>query len=138
MTQSTLASALDRNKPYPRDSARKRELDQLVLRMVTRDLQPISVVENEGFRDVMKNMNPKYELPNRKKLANELLVARYKEVKAQLKAELFTATDVCATTDIWTSRQASHYILHSWELRSAVLATTRMTDDHTASNIVQP
>ena len=141
MTQPTLAFAVDRNKLYPRDSARKRELDQLVLRMVTRDLQPISVVENEGFRDLMKSMNPRYKLPNRKKLGNELLVARYKEVKALLKAELFTATDVCVTTDM-TSRQTSryitvtaHYILPSWELRSAVLATTRMTDDHTASNI---
>ena len=36
MSQQTLASALDRNKPYPRDSARKRELDQLVLRSYTR------------------------------------------------------------------------------------------------------
>ncbi|KAK3729710.1 hypothetical protein RRG08_010031 [Elysia crispata] len=32
MSQPTLASALDRNKPYPRDWARKRELDQLDLR----------------------------------------------------------------------------------------------------------
>ena len=36
----------------------KRELDELLVKMIVEDLQPISVVEDKGFRRLVHGLNP--------------------------------------------------------------------------------
>lgn len=54
------------------------------------------------------------------------------------------ATQLSLTTDIWTSRQTRgfitvtvHYIDNEWKMKSAVLETARLKNDHTAENIAE-
>lgn len=67
----------------------------------------------------------------------------YDEAVKQLHSELKETPYLPLTTDIWTSRQTRgfitvtvQYINSEWNLKSAVLETARMENDHTAENIV--
>lgn len=51
----------------------KKKIDKYLLKMITMDFQPFSIVEDKGFREFVEAINPVYELPSRKTLANSLL-----------------------------------------------------------------
>ncbi len=56
--QPTLIEAITRTYPYKNDSNEKKELDALVVRMIAEDLQPLSVVEDKGFKRLVNGLNP--------------------------------------------------------------------------------
>ncbi|KAF3851672.1 hypothetical protein F7725_013444 [Dissostichus mawsoni] len=67
------------------------------------DDQPLSVVENVGFRRLMEHLEPRYELPSRHYFTEKALPALHNKLRGHLQALL---TDVPAfgfTTDIWSS-----------------------------------
>ncbi|KAJ8896266.1 hypothetical protein PR048_001610 [Dryococelus australis] len=109
------------------------DIDHLLVKMISTDFQPLSVVENEGFVNYSKNVEPRYSLPNRKVLSTKLL------------PEICSAQCIVAvTTDMWTSDSALSYLtvtMHfvsefsETSLHSLVLNTVPMTDSHTGENI---
>ncbi len=56
--QPTLIDTVTKATPYRSDSNKKREIDNLVVRMIVEDLQPLSVVEDKGFRHLIHDLNP--------------------------------------------------------------------------------
>ena len=73
-----------------------------------------------------------------------MLPARYEHVRDELKVQLSCVQYCALTCELWTSRQAlgyitvtCHFIDSSWVLKSAVLVTTNVTNDHTAENIAE-
>ena len=48
--------------------SKKERLDEKVLSMIVEDNQPFSCVNQKGFRDLMKEVDPDYALPDRKTL----------------------------------------------------------------------
>ena len=44
-----------------------KKLDKSLLAMIAQDLQPLSIVENPGFKRFVNDLNPLYQLPSRKK-----------------------------------------------------------------------
>ena len=51
---------------YPLQSEKRDHLNTLVIKHICQDLQPISVVEQKGFQNLVKGLDSKYILPNRK------------------------------------------------------------------------
>lgn len=48
--------------------------------MIAKDLQPLSVVENEGFTALIHELEPRYELPSRKvEVTKNMLPKLYEE-----------------------------------------------------------
>ena len=86
--QQTLAASFERKEKYKPGSGRKRLLDQHLLDLVATDMQPLSVVDNRGFRKFVNALDPKYEMASRKTLTTQLLPERYKIEKAKLMNEL--------------------------------------------------
>ena len=76
-TQPTLIEAITRAQPYKNDSIKKKELDDLVVRMIVGDLQPLSVVEDKGFKKLVNGLNPRYDLPSRREIGRTLLPSIY-------------------------------------------------------------
>ena len=87
------------------------------------------------FQGLDEKHEPAIRAAKQEKISKPALGCEIKRGEGSTKSRLFAATDVCATTDIWTSRQTSHYILPSWELWSAALATTRISNDYIASTL---
>lgn len=54
------------------------------------DVQPFSVVEDKGSKNLMNVCVPGYKLPTRKYFSNTLLPALYEETKTNLKTDLET------------------------------------------------
>lgn len=140
--QPTLRETIYLMTPYKADGSRKRQLDLMVMKMIAQDLQPFSVVEDKGFKRLVSALDPRYELPSRRELVRNHLPSIYNQEVDRVKRELEMINAVSLTTDIWTSRTTkgfitvtAHFISPSWELKTLVLETARMTDAHTSANI---
>lgn len=110
--------------------------------MVTKDIQPLSVVENIGFNDFVKKLNPSYSLPSRYIVTNNLLSAEYKKKYEDIKKRISEGESICLTTDAWTSKAnesyislTAHFISKDWKLNSLFLNCFKTVNDHTAENL---
>ncbi|XP_076052180.1 E3 SUMO-protein ligase ZBED1-like isoform X2 [Oratosquilla oratoria] len=126
----------------PDGSEKKNNIDSHLLKMIVTDMQPLSLVENEGFQEFVKVIDPGYVLPSRSELMRTHFPSLYKKQKQQVREELEGASYVALTSDLWTSRQTksflsvtAHFISPEWELKSKLLATKRLMVDHTSENI---
>ncbi|XP_054624165.1 zinc finger BED domain-containing protein 4-like [Dunckerocampus dactyliophorus] len=78
----------------------KQAVDDAVVNMIIKDCQPLSFVENEGFRQLLKLIIPSYALPSRKDLVSQ----RYEE-EEKTKKDLQSAVAVTLTADMWWSKR---------------------------------
>lgn len=119
----------------------KKEIDDKLLKMIVLDFQPLSFVENKGFKDFAKSLNALYTIPSRKYVTNTLLKEKYHHVKSKIKEMLCEVKYVSVTTDIWTSDSNIAYVSltchFSYEdkLVSQVLSTDEISGTHTGENI---
>lgn len=77
----------------------KKKLDQTLLQLFINDFQPFKVVEDSGFKQFVKILNPNYELPNRHTISKELIPAMYEKCLGEMKSLTSTVESACLTTD---------------------------------------
>lgn len=104
-----LQEALVKSTKYDSNSRRKINLDNTLLHMIATNLQPSSIVEDEGLKRFVNLSDSRYQLPNRRNLICKLPL-KYEEVKTRVKDQLTGVGHVSLTTDIWTSRPMQSYI----------------------------
>ncbi|XP_057210771.1 E3 SUMO-protein ligase ZBED1-like [Triplophysa rosa] len=99
---------------------------------------PINAVENDGFRKLIKVLDPRYELPGRKHFSVTALPRLYAERSEQLEQELQNVAYFASTSDMWSSRTSEpylsltiHFIDKDWKLQSKCLQTAYFPEDHT-------
>ncbi|KAF0706619.1 zinc finger BED domain-containing protein 6-like, partial [Aphis craccivora] len=68
------------------------------------DFQPFKIVEDSGFKQFVKALNPNYELLNRHAISKELIPALYEKCLVEMKSLTSTIESACLTTDCWTFR----------------------------------
>ncbi|XP_051996488.1 E3 SUMO-protein ligase ZBED1-like [Xyrauchen texanus] len=123
------------------DSPRAAALTRSLGEMIVRDLQPMSVVEDEGFQAFVKALDPRYKLPSRKKMTETYLVNMFDECKDKVRATLQNAPSVVLTTDMWTSVSTEAYltvtchVIENWQTKDFVLEMAIFHGQHTADNI---
>ena len=111
--------------------------------LVSARLLPLSFVEAPEFKDLMQLADPRYTLPSRKHLTNQLIPAKTTEIENKLKKVFQDLKNVCVTVDIWTSKQMRSFLgvtvhfIKDWVLHSALLACHRFKGRHTSENISQ-
>ncbi|CAI9294056.1 unnamed protein product [Lactuca saligna] len=95
-------------------------------RMCIKDNQPFSIVEDEGFKEYSRDLQPLFKLPSRWTVARDYLQI-YKEEMYKLKDVLKNQT-VSITTDTWTSIQninysclTVHWVDETWVLRKKIV-----------------
>lgn len=130
----------------------KKKLDRLAGAFVGEDFQPLSVVENSGFQRFVHGLNPRYEIPSRKRLTNKVLPSLYFEAKENLSTLLSKTTAVSITTDTWTSISNDSFLAitcHFFvdedpetlstppKLHSAALAVKLITQDEKAETLCE-
>jgi hypothetical protein len=125
------------------NSAKKNRLDKKFVGIIIKDDQPISIRNDEGFREFVEELDPLYELPSDKKV-RDLLVKSYNFCKEEI-VHLFEQGIVsCSLTlDLWTSRSRAGYlgvtcsfVNSQFELCEATLAIKYLKYPHTSENIV--
>ena len=140
--QATLPRMLDAVKPYPFYSVRATSITRSIARYIIQDLRPLSVVEESGFRDMIKTLDPRYTLPSRPYFSESVIPKMYEETASEVKSSLAEASVVALTTDGWTSRMTESYVtitsVHitpDWKLKNFDLQTRAMPHSHTGVNI---
>lgn len=125
----------------PVSVVREKNINDLVFKMIIKDLQPFSLVEDEGFKSLINYLEPGYSLPSRYMLSNTLLDAHYLDVKNKIRDELKSASYITITTDGWTSRTTTsyqavtaHYFV-DWQFKFSLLGCFECEERHTAEYI---
>ncbi|KAM8843639.1 E3 SUMO-protein ligase ZBED1-like [Synchiropus picturatus] len=114
-----------------------------ILHMIVKDMRPLSMVEDEGFQEMIKVLNPSYSLPSKDSF-KEMMESEYEGRKMALKSILQGAAGVALTADVWTSVPAEaylgvmcHFVGEDWSMQSYSLSTTLLEDGHTAEIIAE-
>lgn len=114
------------------------EVTELITRMVEKDMLPISVVDGDGFRELLAYTVHNYKVPSTGDLIRAI-EGHFHEKGEELEVQLRRAEKVALTADFWTALPFQRYITVScsfitedWQGRSAVLQTHKLsTDSHT-------
>lgn len=126
------------------DTSTAHKIPSCLLKMIVIDLQPLSIVEDKGICAVMRAIEPTQDISRvtSKDLRLQLL-QMYKETKEMVKKELASSDDISLTSELWVSRAevsfvtvTCHYLGKDWHLKSHVLETANLPDEHTPKNIV--
>ena len=77
----TLEDCLERSRPYPVDHPLAQKITRLIGEMVVVDCQPFSIVEDEGFVKLVKELQPRYQIPSRKYFSTTLIPQMFEKYK---------------------------------------------------------
>ncbi len=106
------------------------------------DQIPIYTVDRFGFKQLVKKLNSKYDLPSRNFFMNNEIPKLYTETRETIKAELEGSGFYACTTDLWTSRAMQSYmavtaqfITKDWQMQSWCLGCAELNSDHTAESL---
>ena len=70
-TQPTLEQVIRKTQKYSKTSPQQKALDDCLLEMVVLDIQPASVVEDQGYRRFVNMLDPRYDIPSQRTLMRE-------------------------------------------------------------------
>ena len=111
--------------------------------LIAADMRPYSIVENKGFKNIVKVHEPRYEIPSHTHFSKKIVPDLYEQEKIKIVEELSKASSVALTTDGWTSRATESYMtdcsLHHSRVEDAklVLQTCPIFESHTGTNLGQ-
>ena len=101
-TQLSIQQTLSRNTPLQKGSVKAKAITNAIGKMVAIDLRPYSVVENEGFRELMRVLEPRYSIVSRKELTNVVVPEIYSDLEGKVKKSIQSSkSGINFTTDMW-------------------------------------
>jgi len=67
--------------------------------LFTKDYQPFKIVDDKGFKDFVKMLNPTYTLPNCHSILKEYIPASYEKCMNEMKALVLKEAELCLFND---------------------------------------
>ncbi|KAI2663399.1 Zinc finger BED domain-containing protein 4 [Labeo rohita] len=116
-------------------------LNTLVFNFIVEDVQPISILEQPGFRRLIEALSRGKKVMSRNAFISRLEVA-FDKMKGELKAKLDKVQTLCTTADVWSVQDRSyfgmtcHWLEDNLERKSAALACTRIPISYTCESII--
>ena len=140
--QLPITEAFSKLQKYKRGGRQWQKLTDSVTNCLAKDMMPIYTVEKSGFQQLLKDFDPRYQLPSRKYFSQQAIPKLYNETKESILQQLRSAEFFSATSDMWSSNTMEPYISYTvhfidpdWKLQSRCLQTLYMPADHTAENL---
>ncbi|CAH1114950.1 unnamed protein product [Psylliodes chrysocephalus] len=121
----------------------KKKIDSNLLGLFILDYQPFSIVEDKGFRTFVNSLNPSYDLPNRHTISDTLIPMEYEKSLQETKEKMQNVTNVCLTTDCWTSPKTESFMavtchfIDNFKMNSVLLSCDVFEENHTAVNLAE-
>jgi actin-related protein len=141
--QQTLSSKSSRST-LDSDHPKQIGITEQISLMIAKYLKPFSVVEDLGFKAVMKVAEPRYVMPSRKTMSADTIPELYKKTVAEVKFEVCTASALAVTTDACTSRAHRGYLSYTAHFMTSqvtsmtyCLKVEHSDDSHTAVNLAK-
>ena len=123
-------------------SKRQLSLEQSIILFIILDCQPLNILRNNAFRDMLHNFEPGFKIPTEER-CKVMIQNSYNWTRDNLQELLKSdANTVNITTDIWTSCRNDSYIgvTISWlnqnmELNETLISIKLLPSPHTSENI---
>ncbi|XP_046391582.1 E3 SUMO-protein ligase ZBED1-like [Ischnura elegans] len=139
--QLQIKDAFRKISSYSEGGSRSAKITNAIMYMICRDLLPLSHVEDQGFRFLMKVTAPLYTVPSRRKITL-MIDEKYELLVNVYKIKLFNTDNVTLTADIWTESLNTksfmgvtmHY-LQETHLVSATIGVIELKESHSSENI---
>ena len=96
--------------PLPPSLDKAKRLTRIVCEMITRDIWPVNIVNNIGFLNLLKKVEPRYVVPCRTTVTRSDL---YMSEKWCIRGIVVSAEFLSCTTDMWSSRNGDGYIAYT-------------------------
>ena len=137
--QVSLIEATERVRIWDINDPRAQRIHRRVTEMIALDSQPFSLVDDPGFTHLVHELEPRYSLPSRKYVTENILPQIDNEVKAAVKQQLAGIRFFSFTTDAWSSdgggasllSLTAHWITDTFARKSAVLHVMPLEESHT-------
>nr|XP_022907521.1 zinc finger BED domain-containing protein 1-like [Onthophagus taurus] len=117
--------------------AKAAKITNAIIFMICKDCQPISVVDNDGFKQVLRITAPHYTIPHRSTITR-MIDSKYEVLSKVIKEELANVKNITLATDVWTNTMQArsflgitvHYV-KDISLNSIVLCVQQLEERHT-------
>lgn len=141
--QLTLSESFERKLLWDVNDAKAKKYHYLIAEMIAIDNEPFSIVEKVGFKRLLEQALPRYELPSRTYISQKIIPDIYNRIRDKIKANISKAIAISATSDIWTCLHNSssflsftaHWLSPEFQLNHGVLAMKPFSGSHTGENI---
>ncbi|XP_052455230.1 zinc finger BED domain-containing protein 4-like isoform X2 [Carassius gibelio] len=116
-------------------------LNTLVFNFIVEDVQPISILEQAGFRRLIEILSRGKKVMSQNAFITKLEVV-FNKMKGELKVKLDRVKTLCTTADVWSVQDRSyfgmtcHWLEDNLERKSAALACTRIPISYTCETII--
>ena len=109
--------------------------------MMASDNQPFSIVEDQGFIELLAHLEHCYLIPSRKYFTQEALPKLYDSVRSSIANELDKAKFISITSDLWTCSHLNESFISltgdwldgSFNSKSAMLNARHFPGKHTGA-----
>ncbi|XP_035993944.1 zinc finger BED domain-containing protein DAYSLEEPER isoform X2 [Fundulus heteroclitus] len=113
--------------------------------MIVLDLQPVSIVENQGFRELLQLLEPRYTPEPQHYMQGQLLPAYAYQAQLATRQAVASAHALSLSLDLWRNQSHTasgylgvtcHYLASDWQMRSALLACLPLTCSSSVSRVL--
>ncbi|XP_038143273.1 zinc finger BED domain-containing protein 4 [Cyprinodon tularosa] len=121
---------------FDRHDPRQVLISEAITKMIVHDLQPVSIVENQGFRELLQLLEPRYTPEPQHYIQGQLLPAYAYQAQLATRQAIASAHALSLSLDLWRSQTQTasgylgvtcHYLASDWQIRSALLACLPLT-----------
>lgn len=106
---------------------------------------PFSFLEIDGFHNLMRELEPRYNIPVITTFSCSVIPDMYSRVRGNLEKEIRCAKLISFTNDVWTSMNnlnsylslSAHLIDDEWNRKFAILQMRQMEGCHTSELIAE-
>ncbi|XP_069543577.1 zinc finger BED domain-containing protein 4 isoform X1 [Brachyistius frenatus] len=130
---------------FDRHDPRQVLISEAIAKMVVRDLQPVSTVENQGFRELLQLLEPRYTPEPKHYIRSQLLPAYAYQAQLATRQALASAHALSLSLDLWRGLSGAtsgylavtcHFLTSDWQMRSALLACLPLTGGSSGNRVL--
>lgn len=141
--QKSILSSFEEINAISASGHKSLKINNALIYMICKDNQPFTIVENEGFRNLIKVIAPHYKLPNKTTLTR-WVDDKYAALSTVFKEKLSTIENLTLTTDMWSETMTmrsflgitAHFGIGN-ELFSITLGVYQSNERYTSEHIAE-
>ncbi|KAF2892451.1 hypothetical protein ILUMI_13722, partial [Ignelater luminosus] len=141
--QKSIMSSFEQIYAFSASGNKALKINSALVYMICKDNQPFTIVENEGFRNLIKVIAPHYKLPSKTTLTR-WVDDKYAALSTVFKEKLSNIENLTLTTDVWSETMSmrsflgitAHFGVGN-ELLSITLGVYPSNERHTSEHIAE-
>lgn len=144
--QQDIMKLMSKSEKFSANNKKAKLITERIVEMIALDYQPISIVEDYGFKRMTAAAEDRYVLPSRKLLSQKLIPELYANKKkllmTEIKMDLENIKSISFTFDFWSSQAQQsyislncHYLTNKFKLKNKTLGCSYFPGEHTGNAI---